>query len=618
MAGQKDEDRIVQVIRAYKREAEAARRTRMAKNRINWQVYMGEQDWSYKQEGQSTEFIPKLAEAADQFCAYAKRALTQFGDWFSIDAPRVSALTGDQLRELLKYQLTEILVARNKYQHISVIISNALKMGLLESLIVLKVHGFRVKNSRYYAEPGSNTLKESVRRPWRLRMDIVPTEDYYPDPTGRNLYEIHSVERDLADVIEMAEAGLYDKKIIETVHEDFEKEDYQRKRARKGQDQADTPKFRRRCVIDECWGTILSEDGLVEHENIVSAVMNDKYLIRAPEKNPFWHGESPFVVGRLVQTPDTVWSKAMYDDAAQLNIALNELFNLILDGGIAEVWGVRQVRTDWLEDPRQVAGGIPQGATLAVKGDAPVNGKVVEKVSEGSVPANAMQVYSLVDREGQAASLMNDIRMGFLPPRAVKATEVVATEQSTGNVMDSIVSDIETEVIACGLKKAMLCSLQFSDQLIGGEVIDAIGNEAAFELWSMTPAERFAMFSGSKIKVFGLSATMARARDFQKIMALMQAVITNPLLMQSFVQKFSPDKTLETMLKSLNINPESLYQSPEELAALPARLAQLPMLASLVNPGGGAGKPGSGPADINGGSTLQSELNQGANPTNVM
>ena len=188
---------------------------------------------------------------------------------------------------------------------------------------------------------------------WKLRVDLVQPEDYFPDPTGAGLYEIHSVERDLHEVIAMADEGVYDKSIVDQlIGIDFKKPEDEARDARdKNQDEVVTPSFRKRVVLDEFWGTLLKSDGSVAHRNCVCTVANKRFLIRKPEPNPFWHQLSPFVAEPIIRIPWSVWGKALFDDAVSLNLAQNELFNLILDGGMAAVWGTRQIRLEDLEDP---------------------------------------------------------------------------------------------------------------------------------------------------------------------------------------------------------------------------------------------------------------------------
>lgn len=437
-----DKEHVKKVVASYLAEAEQARRSRMILNRRNWNLYYGHMDWSHKIEGQSAEHLPKIGVAAEQMSAFIRRSLIRFGDFFSVEVPPDSPLTAEQVRKLMRRLIERVCIGRNEYEHIAAIIGDAVKQGLLESMIILKVHGHLMPYREMYAEPGDaiaglpDKLSYRDHKLWKLRVDTIPGNDYYPDPTGRRLYEIHRVERDLADVWDMVEAGLYDKAEVEKLTESVERNDSQAKRASdRNQNETVTPSFRKRVVLDECWGTLLGPDGrpLEGQTNIVCTVANETHVIREPEPNPFWHQESPFVARPLIRSPDSVWSKAIYDDAGALNIALDELFNLILDGGIAAVWGVRQVRTSMLADPRQVADGIPQGATLLLSDDAPPDQKAVENVVTGSTPIDSLNTLNLVDREFNASALTNDFRLGYLPPRAVKACVPMHSQALTRN-----------------------------------------------------------------------------------------------------------------------------------------------------------------------------------------
>lgn len=590
------EQDILQVTQSYKKEAEEARRDRIAKNRLNWSVYWGKVDWSHKQAGQSMEHLPKMAIAAEQVRAFVKKALVSFGQWYQVKTPNGYPLTPEQVQALMNRFLSRVVTARNTTQPIETIISNAIMQGLMESLVVLKVHGGMVGEKVYRVEPGnmvaglpSKLLTEGVNL-WRLRIDLIPSEDWYPDPTGRNLYRLHEVQRDYMDVMEMAEAGIYDKEVCKKLDDDFEKDAQNMRRAlQRNQNEASSPRNRRRVVILEGWGTILGPNGLPLHKDVVWAVANGKYLIRKPEPYPLWHGEDPFIVAPLVQNPHTVWSKALYDDTVGLNLAIDEVFNLILDGGIASVWGVRQVHTDWLKDPRVISGGIPQNMTLELNDSAPEGGKVVETVTTGSVPPEAVGILNLAMQEHNAAGLVNDLRVGALPQKKVLATEIMAADQGASTMMDSLTSETERNIISPLLRKAWFTILQFADDIPAEDVVESIGLDAAFAISRMEAAQRYAVLAKSDFHAFGLSATLAKARDFQKFLALMQASAMNPILMEAFVRKISGDKALMTLMRMLNINPDDLSMTPEEAAQAGTRVDNMARLSGMGLAGGQQG-----------------------------
>lgn len=583
---------IIQVTESYKHEAEFARRDRIAKNRLNYNVYYGKIDWSYKQAGQSTEHLPKMAIASEQVRAFIKKALVAFGNWYSVTVPPNYPLKQEQVMALMKRFLDKVVVNRNMTQPIETIIANAVMQGLMESMIVLKIHGAKSGEKVFRVEPGNPVaglpprLVKEGQSMWRLRIDTIPTEDYYPDPTGRNLYKLHVVERDFFDVMEMAEEGVYDKAVLSKIDEDFEREPTQKRLAmQRNQNESTNPRNRRRIVITEGWGTILGTDGKPLHKDVVWAIANDKYLIRKPEPFPLWHGEDPFVSAPLIQNPHTVWSKALYDDVMSLNIALDELYNLILDGGISSVWGVRQVRENWLADPRQISGGIPQNATLLLNDSAPIDGKVVETVSTGKIPPESIAILNLTAQELNAASLSNDLRQGAIPAKNTKATEAMLADQSANVMMDSISSELERNIIAPALRKAWFTILQYADDIPGEDVVESIGLNAAFTLSRMSPAERYVALARAEFKVNGLTGTITRARDFQKMVAMMSMIVQNPILMESFVRRASGDKILDTMFKMLNINPADLELTEEEKAMMQDKINNMALLGQLQKPG---------------------------------
>jgi len=625
---------VIQAIQRFRIEAEDAKTDRLRKNKRNLDAYLGRQDWSHKQEGQSTEFIPKVPTSVEQMCAFVKKGLITFGDWFSIHLDRSLGYTvdGAQIREVMKCFMNDLWHKNNVSQEITTVISDAVKMGLLESLIILKVHGGMLRTRQPSFRPASRATKSDDElefedtEAWRLRIDLVRPEDYYPDPTGNGLYEIHRVERDLHEVLSAAEDGMYDQEVVkQLIGMDFKRpEDEKRQERDRNQPETVKPGFRKKVVIDEFWGTLLNDDGTVAYRNSVAAVANDRFLIRKPEPNPFWHQESPFVVAPLIRVPESVWHKALYDHASDLNIAINELFNLMLDGGLASVWGIKQLRMEDLEDPGQVAGGVRQGVTLSVKQTLPHNAKVLETVSTGEVPRDAMLIYEAVNREYNQAALTNEMKVGQLPPRRVLATEVIEVTQSQAVTLDGLIGDLETCIMKPLLRKSWLTILQNADDIPGYAWNSMLDKRVAALIMRASPEERYSLFAGkSQFRVSGLSATLARAMDFQKSIALMQVVGQNPILMRAFMTKYSGDKHLRKLMQYLNINPDDMEKSPDEMAQNEQEMQQTAQLGQMMNPGaGGAGngglaEPGAAGnqgAPLGGGTGEAAAVNQIANP----
>jgi hypothetical protein len=640
-----DDLSVIDCVDQFFTEAERAQRIRRRQSQANWDTYMGLQDWSGKVRGQSREFIPKVPIAVDQLCFFVKKALTGFGDWFQVSLsrnvdPATAPLTGEQIRDLLQLYLNNIPDGENKTTTFDVRASDALKVGLLQSLMIFKVYGSSKAERRYGVEegkpyetpitqmPGTTPIRLTVKQRdrWYLNVDLIRPEDYYPDPSGNGLYEIHKSEHDLHHVVELAEQGIYDMDVVDQLHNNYEREYREKRRdSARGQERSTPPGFRKKVVIKEFWGTLLNSDGRVAQRNVVCAIANDRFLIRRPEPNPFWHGESPFVACPIIRVPFSVWHKAVFDHAASLNIAINEIFNLMIDGGIASVWGTKQIRTDMLVNPEQVTDGVPQGITLDVKNELPFGQRVMENLTEGQVPQDAMAMFEAMTREFESAALTNELRMGQMPAKRVAATEVNAMGEGQSVTLEGITGVIEQDCFDKVLRKAWLCILQDADNLLSEDVVNAIGATAAVTLRRMSPARRFAQYATtSSIEVGGISAIIAKLQDFQKQGALMQIVMSNPLLMQAYQRKYSSEKQLEFMMKSLNINPEDVEKTPEEIAQNDAEMARTQQASNIINgPGGqqggqGVSQPAGNMANAGQGAQVAGQINQQTTPATGM
>lgn len=613
---------ILNATRAYKREAEDARRTRMRKNANNRSAYMAVQDWTHKTKGQSREFIPKVATATEQFVSFAKRALTQFGAWYDVELTNdsQSPLSSAKIRSLMTCFTDNMLVEDNKYGTLPLLISDGLKVACLESLMIIKIHGKMVKERVFSLQQGEEgeELLESNLESWHLKMDLVRTEDYFPDPTGAGLYEIQHMEKDLSYVKERAREGIYNKVAVARIEDDMKQREARARTPEDlGQNESQKPGFRKKVQIDECWGSIVDANSKIVHRNVFWTIANDRYVIRKPTPNPFWHQKSPFVVIPLLRVPFSVWHKALMDDPSQLNFALNEIFNLMLDGGLASVWGIKQLRTNALEDPREVSDGIPQGATLQVNSTLPPGDKVLEVVATGTVPPESQIMYETVSREFASAALSNELKLGSLPAKQVKATEIVELSQSQAVTLDGILSDVEHGISEL-LTKTFLTILQNIQDVKGSTIVNAVGVRGAFTLSKLGSPRLFAIYADMcAFKVHGLSAVLAKVRDFQKTAGLMQLVGQNPVLLQEFFKTYSPRKILAHLMRTLAINPEQIERDSQELDRVEQDLADLQQFTQLTQggPGGSTGGGGGGiGADTTGGPELPAEINQASNP----
>ena len=233
-----------------------------------------------------------------------------------------------------------------------------------------------------------------------------------------------------------------------------------------------------------------------------------------------------------------------------------------------EVHGIKQIHSSWLEDQSYVSEGISPGVTLPVNSQCPPGGKVLERVDTSALTPEAMNMYHLIDSEFQSSMLTNDTSQGNLPQRAVKATEVVASNQALTGIMNGIVKDIENECMAPLLEKCWLTIAQHMGKMDPQEIESIIGKERGQAVASLSPEE---VFAGTAEKhayqVFGLSMTLNKIQDFRKYQAMLQSIGGSPQLMQEFTREFSMSKLLGEILKSLDVDLAKIEADPEEARA---------------------------------------------------
>lgn len=585
-------DPVAECIFAYKSEAEIAKQKRMAQNKENFDAYHLRQDYSHKQQGQSQEFLAKQSMAVEQVTTFLQQGLMDQGDWF-----RINAAPGIDKPLIEPKEMERILLRQLNKNKFALYIEDALKLGLLAALMVAKVGGKMVTKSTFKTDSagwwsgGKKKLKRTDKEVWQLDLSLVRQEDYFPDPTGRGLYEVQRIEMDHFELLDLAKKNPDEGFNLEAIRAMTQSSDdlQGNKKSRETDQNQTTSGYRKVVTLLEQWGTLLHPyTGEVMHRNCVSAIDLNGNVIRSPQKNPLWHGKSPFVVSPIMRVPHSVWHKAMMDAATKHNIALNELYNLMLDAGMMSVYGIKQVRTSWLQNPSQISGGIPPGITLQVNSSCPPGEDVLKRVDTSALSSDSIQMFNITDREFQQSAMTNDTRLGTLPQRAVKATEVVASNQTITGIFNGMVKVIEEEFIDKVLERSWETMAQHMNDLDDDEVKAIVGKDRAL-IFSNTPNEEIfaATAQGHVFETFGLSQTLNKIQDFRKIQALLQSIGTSPLMMQEFQRAYSMTKLLGEVIKSLDIDETKIKMTEIEKQQL--QQEQAAQMQAMAQAEGGKG-----------------------------
>lgn len=574
-----DED-VVRIVGNYRREADQAATVRLEQNKLNFDFYHLRQDFSHKQAGQSVEFLPKQMMAVEQITSFMQQGLVDLGDWFSVSASMGNEqpmFSDSEARRLMGKWLGDC--------DFYTFIGDAIKSGLLASLMIAKVGVKGVPKAKYRAKKvkafvgKDDVLERQVKTELQADVCLIRPENFRPDPTGEGLYVLEDIEMDYWQLKKLARENpdVYDVALIDELGVSLVKEREDLEKKRETDQDAPAPDARMRVKITEVWGTLVNEEGEVLYENGVCAVANDAWVIRKPSPNPFWHQRPPYVVAPIVRVPWSVWHRALMDAPTHLNKAENELYNLILDSGLMSVFGVRQIRPQWLENAEKISGGIGPNTVLVASPSCPPGQKVMETVSTGTLSQEALQVLNLTNAEFSAASLTNDLRMGVMPTRAVKATEVVAADQSINSVFSGVAKNVENTFVQEILEMLWAVMMQHTDSFETSEYEALLGKDRAETLSRIKATERFAStVDGHDFRVFGITQTMNKVKDFRKLTSFLQTIAGVQTLADEFSRKYDFAKLLGEIMKSLDIDEDKikLEQADEMMNQMGAQGAQ--------------------------------------------
>lgn len=580
-------------------EAYFSKRNRMILNRDNFAMYQLEHSFEHKQEGQSREVLSKVRNAVESIKAFFQQALADLDDWFRITARDGTdgvggLITPDEMQKVMNYMLKQA----DYFAHVGF----SIQTGLLGSLSVSEVTGELVPKPKFKTrkEGKGSTYKKHVvvtdDKAWELRFMTIRQEDYYPDPNG-DMYRIHErmVDMHVVRALAAGDDAIYDKEAVEKL-QPWGQDDLQEfKKAREtGQNQY-VPLIRPRVKITEFWGTVVDNiNGILLAENVLITLANRSEVIRKPTENPWWHQKPNTVSAALIEVAHSVWGIALMDAGTKHTRTLTELFNLMIDSAMKAVWGVNQIRTDVLDDPTQITDGLRWGVNLKVNSSLPPGAKAAETVITGEVQSDVITMYNLLNQEALTSMKTNDMRMGAQPQEQVKATQVVAAENSITSEFQGMAKNYEQKKIQPELELACWTICQNWDRIDKDVFSSLFGAERGEALAQLEPQDVFVhTINGFKFEVFGISLALRRQADFRKWTTLLQVIGGSQMLIEAFLQKYSFEKLLGEIMTAIDLNKEKIKaDSPVSGQSAGAPQAQG---QAAMQPGAQQPAPGGGP-----------------------
>ena len=547
-----DEKQIVKISLELWQEAYEARKPLEVLWQKVYNLYNNQYDFSKKAEWQSKQYLPKIPNAVRAIVGFLKKALTPTGEWFTVKFLDEKWCEFEPvLKRYILYWLN-----MNKFNQI---IDEALICGLLSNLIIFKVYwktteslegtNIPLKGSvSDIKEEKEKTLKEIILE--KLGGDIVEAEkeflsmyteelkiavvdpfDFFIDPSGRYKYVVHRITMDLADLKEVAAKSNYNLEVVKQIEEDFRKYEFEYKEAvRKGMAPVKKLPFRKQVELWEFWGDLFDDYGNILFRNCTWTIANEKYLIRGPVENPFWHKKAPFVWGPIVKRPLSVYHKNFFEDSIGLAFVLTELLNMMIDTNSFATAKAFEIDMDLLYKPEELTTGIYPGKVFK-KRSGGANLPLIREISLGQISPQILRIYQEMDREFQNATGTTEFLLGKPATRGrPTATEVAIKAQQSSAFIEDIASCIEDNVLAPLLKMMAVLILQYQRSF---DDIRFIGIQEYIKdkmkiLASMTEEEKRKLIDIFNFEVRGISGLINKRQNVEKLLTFVEFLINSP------------------------------------------------------------------------------------------
>lgn len=574
---------IVKVLDAFRVEGQNARDSGDNPRTPIWAAnlnrYWGRYDMTKKASWQSQLVLPAVPQYVDRWSAAMREALEAQDKFFTVED---EARTG-RIEPLIPHieRVMQVLLSRcsrtpdGHLASFSSLFEEQMKLGAMMALC------------------SAVTWKQDTKGGWVAVESVDPREVWY-DPKGRNLYRRRRYEIDKHELLLMTtrvdDVGLPIYNIEQVMQLGAQVDELARTNrdsltgGSSGTDQGRTP-----IVIDEWIATVILNDGVVAADRSLMIQANEKFLIRGPEKNPYWHGTDWLVFTPMISVPLSIYGRTYMEEWAPTADAYIEMTNLILDAVQTSAMKAYVVQAAMLADPTQIAEGISPNKVFQLDEGVAV-ADFIKEIELGVLPPEVLGVWQQLKNELQEGAKLNEIAMGQLPSKThISAAASTQAGMSGSAMIRSMAKTIEQRWLEPTLTLVWETALQYMDFMT---LAEEIGPETA----QMLNAQR-AEFQKRKIKfrVRGISGLLDRQAKLQNFLQFAQIIAQNPALLQAFMQKTNFSRLLQTLLVWLGIDPASFEYTPQEQM----QMQMQQQLAALIGapgqqPPGPQGQPGQG------------------------
>lgn len=575
---------IVSALESYRIESDNNRKSGMnprdSKWRENLNLYHNRFDFSRKANWQAREVMPEVPQYVDRFAAALKEALVSNQDGFyNIKDP------ADQDKDL----------APAIQRMTNVWLSQTGRNQLGTPLSFPAVFEEQMKLGAIMACSAVVTWKKDTPA-GRVAIETIDPRMVWLDHTGRNLYRMRRTELDKHDLYNLASAkdgkgkSLFNLPEVQNLVGSMTYNSDQEKMELTGHGQQ-VASGRQPVYLDEYIATVLNSQGEMIADRSLMVVANNKFLIRGPEANPFWHGNDWLVYAPLVTVPLSVYGRSYMEDFGAIAHTFNELTNMILDAVFASSLKSYAIVPGMLLNPDQIAEGLkPNKLWLLEEGMASKD--FASALDLGTLPPDTMKLWQAMKNELTEAAQVNEIGMGqFAPKGRTSATEINKTTQSSSAMIRAMAQTVETRFLDPVLDLVWKTGLQHVSR--NDKALQAAAGDEMFK--ALIGNRRELIARQITFQARGISALINKSAMLKSLLGVMQVVSSNELLAQEFVKVVDMNKFVLLLfeLSDVDITKLQLSEREKKMRSITEPLQQLQQQGQEGGQGGGqASGPG--------------------------
>lgn len=287
---------------------------------------------------------------------------------------------------------------------------------------------------------------------------------------------------------------------------------------------------------------------------------NGNYLIRGPEKNPFWHGKDWLTYTPLVTAPLSVYGRSYMEDFGSVAKTFNDLTNMIIDAVHTSSLKAFAMVPSMLLNPNQVAEGISPNKIFMLEDGYKAQDFAME-LSMGTLSADGVKVWQAMKAELTEAAGINEIGLGqFAPKGRTSATEITETQQSSSALIRSVSQTVETRFLDPQLDLMWKTGMQHANPQNA-----MLSNAAGEEMWqAMMGSRKELVRRPVTFQARGISNLIQRSQQLKTLLGVLSVIGQNQVLMAAFLQEVDIGKLVDRILLLSGVDKDKLSLTARE------------------------------------------------------